>query len=66
MENIFGGLIQFENEQEFNNFTDTMDISDAIKIIESCIVYCQQNGGFNLEESHILYKSLIKLKNIIP
>lgn len=62
MENIFGGLIEFENKKSFNTFVEDITKEDALKIIEMGIQYCQQNGIYTLEESHTLYKCLTKLK----
>jgi hypothetical protein len=62
MENIFGGLIEFKSKNEFNSFIDEMDTISTIQIIEASIMYGQQNGLYTLEESHILYKCLSKLK----
>jgi hypothetical protein len=62
MENIFGGLIEFKSKKEFNSFIDEMDTISTIQIIEASIMYGQQNGLYTLEESHILYKCLSKLK----
>jgi hypothetical protein len=62
MENIFGGLIEFKSKKEFDSFIDNISKGDAIQIIEASISYGQQNGLYTLEESHSLYKCLIKLK----
>jgi hypothetical protein len=63
MDVLFGGLIEFETQTEFNEFIDNIDNENAIRIIEIAITYAQQNGIFNLKEAHYLYKSLSKLKN---
>jgi hypothetical protein len=62
MENVFGGLIEFENKKEFELFVEKMDINSVIQIIEASVTYGLQNGLYTLEESHILYKCLSKLK----
>jgi hypothetical protein len=62
MENIFGGLIEFKSKKEFDSFIDEVDTNSSIQIIEASITYGQQNGLYTLEESHILYKCLSKLK----
>jgi hypothetical protein len=62
MENIFGGLIEFKSKKEFDSFIDGVDTNSSIQIIEASITYGQQNGLYTLEESHILYKCLSKLK----
>jgi hypothetical protein len=62
MESIFGGLIEFENCKEFDDYIDNMDNSKALLIIEKQIEYFVLNGGFTLTENHVLYKCLKKLK----
>ena len=62
METIFGGLIEFENKKSFDEYIDNIDNEDSLKIIEMAIQYCHQNGIYSLEESHVLYKCLSKLK----
>lgn len=64
MENIFGGLLEFENQEEFDDFVSKIDKEGAIKLVELCIVYGQNNGFYNLTESHCLYQCLKKLKEI--
>ena len=62
MENMFGGLFQFDSQKEFDDFTSKMDRLSAIKIIELSILHNQQNGIYSLQESFCLYKCLSKLK----
>lgn len=62
MENIFGGLIEFKNRDEFDSFVNEIDKNSAIMVLESSINYCLINGVFNLIESNCLYKCLSKLK----
>ncbi len=62
MESIFGGLIEFENINEFENYVEKLDKNKALIIIEKQIEYQMLNGGFTLLESHVLYKCLKKLK----
>jgi hypothetical protein len=62
MENIFGGLIEFKSKKEFDSFIENVDNNSALQIIEASITYGLQNGLYSLEESHILYKCLTKLK----
>jgi hypothetical protein len=62
MESIFGGLIEFDNRKEFDDYVDKMDNSKALLIIEKQIEYFVLQGGFTLTENHVLYKCLNKLK----
>ena len=62
MESIFGGLIEFENTNEFEQYVENLDKKKALVIIEKQIEYYMMNGGFTLLESHVLYKCLKKLK----
>jgi len=62
MENIFGGLIQFESDVEFDEFMGNMSSSDSLKIIETAIEYAYQHNLFTQQETYSIYKSLKKLK----
>jgi hypothetical protein len=62
MENIFGGLIEFNSQKEFDNFVETLDKEYAIKIIEVAINYALSNGLYSMGETFCLYKCINKLK----
>ena len=62
MENIFGGLIEFEDTEEFDNFVNGMDNKQAISVLEKSIEFGLHNRVFNLMEASALYKCLNKLK----
>jgi hypothetical protein len=59
---IFGGLLPIENSEQLEGFINELDKNLSLKIIELCILHCQENGVFTMEESYLLYKSLTKLK----
>jgi hypothetical protein len=62
MEKIFGGLIEFEDTEDFDNFVNTMDDKQAILVLEKSIEFGLHNSMFNLMEASALYKCLNKLK----
>lgn len=62
MNEMFGGLLSFENQEKLTSFVKNADKDIATKVIESAITYCQQEGMFSLEESFVLYNMLNKLK----
>ena len=62
MENLFGGLIEFDNQKQFDGFVDSLDNQHALKIIEVAFKYGLSNGLYSMEEVHCLYKCLSKLK----
>lgn len=62
MDTIFGGLVEFNNSEELNLFIENLENDDAIKLIESALIYAQQRGIYTIEESYIIYKSLQKTK----
>lgn len=62
MESIFGGLIEFESEDEFMDFLKTMDKSEALTIVEKAIDFASNQDVFNVQETYYIYKSLKKLK----
>jgi hypothetical protein len=62
MERIFGGLIEFENIEEFDQFVLDIDKESALTIVGKALDFCNQNRMFNLMEANTLYKCLNKLK----
>ena len=62
MERIFGGLIEFENIEEFDQFVLNIDKESALTIVGKALDFCNQNRMFNLMEANTLYKCLTKLK----
>lgn len=62
MENIFGGMIEFQNEEEFESFVSEINQENALKIIEKAIEYAYLNNMFTVQETYVIYKSLKKLK----
>ena len=62
MENIFGGLIEFPSEKEFDQFINSIDGDNALTIIEKAIEYAYQKNVFTMPETYFVYKSLKKLK----
>lgn len=61
-EQIFGGLIEFENKEKLSEFMESMDKITSLKIIELTIEYGLKNGLYNLDEAYCLHKSISKLK----
>ena len=62
MESIFGGLIEFDDTNEFDKFVHEMDKNQALLVLTKSLEFCQQNGVYNLMEANALYKCLTKLK----
>jgi hypothetical protein len=62
MENIFGGLIEFDNQKQFDDFVNSMNKTHSLKIIEMAFKYGLSNGLYSMEEVYCLYKCLSKLK----
>lgn len=62
MESIFDGGIEFQTKSQFDLFTDTIDKEMSLKVIELAVDYGLKNGLYSFEESHVIYKSLRKLK----
>ncbi len=63
MENIFGGLIEFPSENEFDEFLNNMDKKTALSIIEKAVEYSYQNNLYSQQETYFIYKSLKLLRN---
>lgn len=62
MDTIFGGLIEFESQREFNTFVNKMTKEDSMKIIELALEYGTKTGFFTMEENVAIYNSLQNLK----
>lgn len=63
MNEIFGGLIKFENEKEFQNFIDNGNNEELFKIIEKGIEYAYMKGIYTMDDTFYIYKSILKIKN---
>jgi hypothetical protein len=63
MESIFGGLIEFNSENEFDDFVKDINENNALSIIEKCIEYGHQNNLYTVQETYFIYKCLKKLKD---
>lgn len=59
---IFGGLIEFEDQSKLIEFAETMNVPTSIKIIEASIEYGMRNGIYSMEEAYCLFKCILKLK----
>jgi len=57
MENIFGGMIEFQNEEEFESFVSEINQENAFKIIEKAIEYAYLNNMFTVQETYVIYKT---------
>ena len=62
MEQIFGGLINYETKEEMNDFVKKIDKDQALQFLETSLIYCQKNGIFTFEESYYIHEVLTKLK----
>jgi hypothetical protein len=62
MDSIFGGLLEFETEDQFDEFLKNIDEDNSLKIIELAIEYAYRNGLYSQPETYCIYKSLKKLK----
>jgi len=63
MESIFGGLIEFDAENEFEEFVKDINKKNALSIIEKAIEYGHQNNLYTVQETYFIYKCLKKLKD---
>ncbi len=63
MENIFGGLIEFESEKDFDEFLSKMNQESAMSIIEKSLEYAHNQNVFSVPETYFIYKSLKKIKD---
>lgn len=62
MDTIFGGLIEFESQREFNTFINRMTKDDSIRIIELALEYGTKSGLYSMDEVVAIHKSLQTIK----
>ena len=62
MDVYFGGLLEFDENENIELSMNEIDYEQAIKIIETAITYAVKSGVYNLSESYVLYKCLSKTK----
>lgn len=62
MENIFGGLIEFESEKDFDQFLDETDNNNLLTVIERSLEFAQSQNIFSIQETYFIYKCLKKIK----
>lgn len=60
---LFEGIIEFENKEKLSEFINNLDKSTALKIIEIGLELSLKKGIYNLDEAYCLYKSLEVIKN---
>jgi len=63
MDKIFGGIIEFENDEELEDFLKNIDDVNSFKVIEAAIEYAYMRGIFTQSETYVIYKSMKKLNN---
>ena len=65
MESIFGGLIEFNTENDFDEFVKDINEKNALSIIEKALEYGHHNNLYTVQETYFIYKCLKKLKDYI-
>ena len=63
MESIFGGLIEFNTENDFDEFVKDINEKNALSIIEKAFEYGHHNNLYTVQETYFIYKCLKKLKD---
>lgn len=63
MQNIFGGLIEFESEKDFDRFLDETDNNNLLSVIERSLEFAQSQNIFSIRETYFIYKCLKKIKS---
>jgi hypothetical protein len=62
MENLFGELVEFEDKNELDKFINNITKDEALLIVEKAIEFLFLSNMFTMQESHVLYKAITKLK----
>ena len=56
MESIFGGLIEFNTENDFDEFVKDINEKNALSIIEKAFEYGHHNNLYTVQETYFIYK----------
>lgn len=64
MKEIFGGLLEFEDQSKLTEFTENLDMKTSIKVLEASVEYVIKNGGYSLDEAYCIYMCIQRLKTI--
>lgn len=62
MKNLFGGVIEFDDDEKMEDVINRLTVKFSVVLIEQAITYALKSGAFDLEEAYILYKCLSKIK----
>lgn len=62
MESLFGNIIEFENDIDFESLCNNMTKDESITIIKTVFDYMSKIGVLNIKESYLIYKCLLKIK----
>lgn len=65
MEKMFGGLFEFSNKNDIELFLKDIDYENSIRIVEMGLEFAHGNGVYSMEETHLLYNCILKLKKSI-
>lgn len=63
---IFGGLLEFESEQQLIEFLKNMDLRVSIKVIEAALEYSNSRGNYTLQEAYCTFICINQLKKLFP
>lgn len=61
---IFGGLLEFNNEEQLIEFLKNMDLKISIKVIEAALEYANSRGTYTLQEAYCIFLCLGQLKKL--
>jgi len=62
MKNLFGGLVEFEDNEDLEIVINNLNVKYSLVLIEQAITYALKSGAFDLTESYVLYKCISKIK----
>jgi len=63
MKAIFGGLLEFENDEELIKYANNLSKHEINTLFETLVSFNQQNGALNNTESYLCFHMLKTLRD---
>lgn len=61
---IFGGLLEFDNEQKLIEFLSNIDLKVSIEVIEAALEYSNSRGTYTLQEAYCVFLCIKQMKKL--
>jgi hypothetical protein len=62
MTSLFGGFLEFQNQESLTEYGNQLNKLTSIELVEYAIEYALRNGAYSLNDAFCLYKCLETIK----